>query len=134
MSFHSFKINKTIENGALIFTISTPEKDGLLIGKNGQNIAALQYLMTNILDKKLKRHFPLILNVDRYREKRTATLKTLAQTYAERVTDSPGEVITEFLPAYERKIIHEELTSCKNLKTFSLGKGPYKKMVITALL
>ncbi len=134
MRFYSFDITTDTEGTAAVLRISTPNKDGLLIGKNGQNLLALQYLLSITTDKKLKKHVPLIIDVDSYREKRVNHLKQLSKSLAEKAAENNTEVITDFLPSYERKLIHEEITSIDSLKTFSVGKGAYKKVVITPLL
>jgi spoIIIJ-associated protein len=134
MKFENFTVNHCVENDMAIIKISAPNKDGLLIGKNGQNLLAIQYLLSIILDRKLKKHVPFAVNVDSYMEKRSAYLKGLARTLAERALHENSEAVTDYLPAYERKIIHEEISSMQPLKTFSVGRGPYKKVVITALL
>jgi spoIIIJ-associated protein len=72
--------------------------------------------------------------VDSYREKRVAYLKTMVRAMADRARGENTEVMTDFLPSYERKLIHEELAGDSALKTFSVGKGSYKKVVITSLL
>ncbi len=134
-SFMNFKLNmETVrQNGLTIIKIITADKDGLIIGKNGQNLAALQYFLSIALNKKFRRQIPILLDVDSYINKRTSFLKNFAKTLANKVLESKTETITDLLPSYERKIIHEEITNY-NLKSFSVGKGPYKKVVITALL
>ncbi|MGD0566199.1 MAG: R3H domain-containing nucleic acid-binding protein [Candidatus Goldiibacteriota bacterium] len=134
MRFTGTAITVKNEHGAVILKISTPGKDGLLIGKNGQNIMALQYLLSVALDKNLKRHAPVIIDIDCYRDKRASYLRSLAKTMAEKALSGPSEIITDFLPSYERKLLHEEIKGFDGLKTFSIGKGSYKKVVITSLL
>jgi predicted RNA-binding protein Jag len=134
MKFSGFTVD-TLQDGDLrVLKISADGKDGLIIGKNGQNLLALQYLMSIALDKKFHRHLPVIIDVDSYREKRVAYLKTLVRTMADRAGSEKTEVMTDFLPSYERKLIHEEISADGGLKTFSVGKGSYKKVVITSLL
>jgi spoIIIJ-associated protein len=133
MKFSGASVALLREDSSYILKISAGLKDGLIIGKNGQNLLALQYLISAALDKKFKRHIPVIIDVDSYREKRVAYLKSMARTMAEKARSENTEVITDFLPSYERKLIHEELTG-GGLKTFSVGKGSYKKVVITSLL
>ncbi len=134
MRFYSFEITIDTKGTTAVLKISTPNKDGLLIGKNGQNLLALQYLLSIITDKKLKKHVPLLIDVDSYRDKRINHLRQLSKSLAEKAAENNAEVITDFLPSYERKLIHEEITSTDSLKTFSVGKGAYKKVVITPLL
>jgi len=134
MYFTNFTVNIRQEESLYILEINTKDKDGLLIGKNGQNLLAMQYLLSVILDRNLHKHVPVIIDVDSYREKRVLYLKALSKTLAEKAIGSNSEVITDFLPPYERKLIHEELAGIEPLKTFSVGRGIYKKVVITPLL
>jgi spoIIIJ-associated protein len=134
MKFSGAAVNIQQEDGAYILKISAGAKDGLIIGKNGQNLLALQYLMSIAMDKQFHRHLPIIIDVDSYREKRVAYLKSMVRAMADRARGENTEVMTDFLPSYERKLIHEELSGDSALKTFSVGKGSYKKVVITSLL
>ena len=132
MRFTSFEVKRADEEGLAILKISAGEKDGLIIGKNGQNLLALQYIISAYLDRKLRHHAPLIIDVDSYREKRVSYLKSIAKTMSEKAL-SCGEVISDYLPSYERKVIHEALAGT-DVQTFSIGRGSYKKVVVTALL
>jgi spoIIIJ-associated protein len=134
MRFTGASINIKKEGETVVLKVSAPGKDGLLIGKNGQNIMAMQYLLSIALDKNLKRHAPIIIDIDCYRDKRASYLRSMAKTMAEKALLEPSEAITDFLPSYERKLLHEEIKGFDGLKTFSVGKGSYKKVVITSLL
>ncbi len=134
MYFNNFNIDIHQEHNYVFLKINTNGKDGLLIGKNGQNICSLQYLLSIIIDKKLKKHIPLIVNIDSYYEKHINYLKNRIKEIAEKLINEKAEYITELLPPNERKIIHEEIAQYNSLKTFSVGKGTYKKVVITSLL
>lgn len=132
MKFASFEIKRADEEGLAVLKISAGEKDGLIIGKNGQNLLSLQYIISTYLDRKLKHHAPLIIDVDSYREKRVSYLKSIAKTMSDKA-QTCGEVISDYLPSYERKVIHEALAG-SDVQTFSIGRGSYKKVVVTALL
>lgn len=132
MRFTSFTIERRHEDSLTVLKIFAAEKDGLLIGKNGQNLAAIQYLMSAYLDKKLRNHAPIVIDVDSYREKRLAFLKNTAKSMADKAS-TYGEVISDSLPSFERKVIHEALVG-SGVNTFSIGRGSYKRVVVTALL
>lgn len=134
MKFTDAGVEIIKEENAYLLKISAGAKDGLIIGKNGQNLLALQYLISIAMDKQFHRHLPVIIDVDSYREKRVAYLKSMTRTMADRARDENTEVMTDLLPSYERKLIHEEISADSGLKTFSIGKGSYKKVVITSLL
>jgi predicted RNA-binding protein Jag len=134
MHFISYNIEIVRSGDSFILRVSTQGKNGLLIGKNGQNIIALQYLLSAALDKSLRRHAQIIIDVDSYLDKRAAYLRTVVKTMVDKAVASNCESITELLPSYERKLIHEAVKDCGNVKTFSIGRGSYKKVVITPLL
>ncbi|HDQ26695.1 MAG TPA: KH domain-containing protein [bacterium] len=134
MKFTGFQIETPPENGIKTLKINVPGKDGLLIGKNGRNILSMQYILSSALEKKFRRHTPVLIDIDSYRSKRAAYLKNTAAAMCQKAKEEQCEIITELLPSYERKLIHEELSGDDSIKTFSAGKGPYKKVVITALL
>lgn len=134
MRFMSFTVEIVRQPKTFILRINTQGKNGLLIGKNGQNIIALQYLLSAALDKTLRRHAPVLIDIDSYIDKRSSYLCSMVKNIVEKASLTNSEVITELLPSNERKLIHEELKDFKNIKTFSIGKGSYKKVVITPLL
>jgi predicted RNA-binding protein Jag len=127
------KIESCQQNGLCIIKVVSEDKDGLIIGKNGQNLASLQYFLSIALNKKFHRQIPILIDVDSYINKRTAYLKNYIKTLANKVMETKTEAMTDLLPSHERKIIHEEVGNY-NLKSFSVGKGPYKNVIITAML
>ncbi len=134
MYFKNFEINIYQEQNYNFLKIKTNGKDGLLIGKNGQNIYSFQYLLSIIIAQELKKHIPLIVDIDSYYEKHIVYLIKKIKTIAEKLINEKDEYLTELLPPNERKIIHEEIAKFDSLKTFSVGKETYKKVVITSLL
>jgi predicted RNA-binding protein Jag len=134
MRFMNPSITVKKENDMTVLKVSTQGKDGLLIGKNGQNIIALQYLLSMAFDRNLRRHIPVVIDVDSYRDKRNSYLKSFVKTAAEKAAGGSTESVTDFMPSHERKLIHEELKDSDSVRTFSVGKGAYKKVVITSLL
>ncbi|MCH4166421.1 MAG: Jag N-terminal domain-containing protein [Megasphaera sp.] len=103
---------------------------GILIGKHGQTLDALQYL-TNLTTNQGKetRHF-IMLDVENYRRRREETLKQLAVRLADRAKRSGQRVILEPMNGYERKIIHVALQDDENIRTESEGQDPYRHVVI----
>ena len=103
---------------------------GILIGKHGQTLDALQYL-TNLTTNQGKetRHF-IMLNVENYRQRREETLKQLAVRLAGRVKRSGEKVVLEPMNGYERKIIHVALQNEAHVRTESEGQDPYRHVVI----
>ncbi|PKL91295.1 MAG: hypothetical protein CVV21_08770 [Candidatus Goldiibacteriota bacterium HGW-Goldbacteria-1] len=128
-----FSLKENITPDGAVIKIHAPFKDGLLIGKNGQNIKALQYLISTVLEQKFRTRFPVILDIDTYREKHRQHLLNTASEMITKAQGAAGEWLTELMPSFDRKIIHEECASA-GVKTFSIGRGVYKKVVVTSLL
>jgi spoIIIJ-associated protein len=108
------------------------DKSGLLIGRRGQNLDALQYLISRILNRKGPDKTKVILDSGDYRSRREGYLKDLALKMAEKAKQTGKPVVISPLPAHERRIIHLTLEKDKSLKTISRGEGQLKKMVIFA--
>lgn len=107
-------------------------KMGMLIGKRGQTLNALQYL-TNVAYHK---RFPeeggrVVLDVEDYREKREETLRTLAINLAKKAARYRKDVVLEPMTPQERRIIHTTLQEHPSVSTFSEGEEPYRKVVIS---
>ncbi len=103
---------------------------GILIGKHGQTLDALQYL-TNLTTNQGKetRHF-IMLDVENYRHRREETLKQLAFRLSGRVKKKGDKVVLEPMNGYERKIIHVALQDAEHVRTESEGQDPYRHVVI----
>ena len=103
---------------------------GILIGKHGQTLDALQYL-TNLTTNQGEnsRHF-IMLDVENYRQRREETLKQLAIRLAGRVKRSREKVVLEPMNGYERKVIHVTLQRDDHVRTESEGQDPYRHVVI----
>ncbi|AEB08727.1 RNA-binding cell elongation regulator Jag/EloR [Desulfobacca acetoxidans] len=106
------------------------EDAGLLIGKQGQTLEALQYLVTKILSKSTKRKPRVIIDIESYRERHKQVLVDLAQKYGEKAKRLGKPVTLNPMNAYDRRIIHLTLQSDRDLKTKSRGEGLYKKIII----
>lgn len=103
---------------------------GILIGKHGQTLDALQYL-TNLTTNQgqITRHF-VMLDVENYRQRRKETLEQLALRLAGRVKHEGDKVVLEPMNGYERKIIHVALQDKEHVRTESEGQDPYRHVVI----
>lgn len=107
------------------------ERMGMIIGKRGQTLNALQYLLNIIYRKKFpgeKRR--IILDAEDYRQKREKTLKELAERVARKVAMQKKEVMLEPMNPQERRIIHTALQGHPSVDTYSQGVEPYRKVVI----
>ncbi|NLR30885.1 RNA-binding cell elongation regulator Jag/EloR [Levilactobacillus tujiorum] len=111
----------------LIFTM---DKEGLLIGKHGRTINALQSLAQLFLNHHGAAHVELELDVANYRERRAATLTRLAESTAREVVATGKPIYLDPMPSFERKQIHAVLAKNRYVTTYSAGKEPHRAVVI----
>lgn len=105
-------------------------KQGLLIGKHGRTINALQDLAQVYMNHHGASHVNVVLDVDDYRDRRVATLKRLAESTAREVIATGKQVFLDPMPSFERKLIHAELANNYHVTTFSEGREPYRAVVV----
>jgi spoIIIJ-associated protein len=105
---------------------------GILIGRRGETLAALQYLVNLIVSRRLKGRVGVVVDVEGYRERRYESLRLLARRLAEQVKITGRAVTLEPMPASERRIIHLELKDNNDVTTQSMGQGEERKIVITS--
>jgi spoIIIJ-associated protein len=106
------------------------DTSGLLIGRRGQNLDALQYLITRILNRKGPDKTKVILDSGDYRSRRKSYLEEVALKMAAKAKQTGKPVVISPLNAHDRRIVHMALEKDKSLKTISRGEGQLKKMVI----
>jgi spoIIIJ-associated protein len=104
---------------------------GLLIGRRGQTLSSLQYLLNLICSKKIGKRVALGVDVDGYRRRREESLVSLAQRTASRVRSTGRSVTLEPMPPNERRIIHLTLAEDANVVTVSIGEGESRKVAVT---
>lgn len=102
----------------------------ILIGKRGQTLDSLQYLVSLVVNKNRDHYLRVVLDTENYRAKRKETLESLAEKLAAKVKKSRKNVILEPMNPYERRIIHSTLQNNPNVSTKSEGDEPYRKVVI----
>jgi len=103
---------------------------GILIGRQGQTLASLQYLVNVIVALKLKAQAPIWVDVEGYKKRRYENLRTLANRIAEQVEKTGQPVTLEPMPAHERRIVHLALADHPDITTQSTGEEPARKVVI----
>jgi spoIIIJ-associated protein len=103
---------------------------GVLIGRRGQTLAALQYIANLIMAHRLQTRQRLFLDVEGYRQRHYAALRTLALRMAEQVKATGQSVVLEPMPASERRIVHLALAEIPDVATRSLGEGESRKVII----
>ncbi|EEG76924.1 RNA-binding cell elongation regulator Jag/EloR [Dethiobacter alkaliphilus] len=118
------------DDDILKMNVSGP-KMGMLIGKRGQTLNALQYLLNVAYHKRFSgQSRRVILDVEDYREKREETLRVLASNLAKKALRNGKQVILEPMSPQERRIIHTALQDHPDVSTYSQGDEPYRKVVI----
>lgn len=104
---------------------------GILIGRRGSTLAALQYMVNHMVSRQLKSKALVSVDVEGYRRRREENLKGLALRLAEKVKASGRTITLEPMPANERRIVHLALASDSQVVTFSLGDGETRKVAIS---
>ncbi len=102
----------------------------LLIGRRGQTLDALQYLISLIVNKDRENYVRVILDTENYREKRKATLEKLAKRLARKAKKTHKDIVLEPMNPYERRIIHSTLQGNPYVSTRSEGDEPFRKVII----
>jgi spoIIIJ-associated protein len=103
---------------------------GILIGRRGETLSTLQYLVNLIVSRRVKAHVGVVVDVEGYRQRRYESLRLLARRLAEQVKSTGRSVILEPMPANERRIIHLELKDNPHVTTQSIGQGDERKISI----
>lgn len=107
------------------------ELGGLLIGRHGETIDALQFLLQRIVNRPSSPKVRVVVDTEGYRYRREERLRHMAQRLAEEVKATGRPMTCEPMAPDERRIVHLALQGEKDLKTFSIGEGPYKRVVIS---
>jgi spoIIIJ-associated protein len=103
---------------------------GILIGRRGQTLAALQYVLRLIVGHKTETWVPIIVDAEGYKERRHEALKALALRMADHVKTRGSPFTLEPMPPYERRIVHLALADNPEVYTESIGEGESRKVVI----
>ena len=106
------------------------DDSGILIGKQGRTLDALQFLVTLMIDSKYRQGKRIMIDVASYRERRQQRLSRLARAVADRVHKTRQSVLLESMNPYERRIVHLALEHDERVYTKSDGNGVYKRVRI----
>ena len=104
---------------------------GILIGKRGQTLDSIQYLVSLVVNKGNSPYISILLDTENYRQRRKETLESLAYNLAKKVKQTKRNVVLEPMNPYERRIIHSSLQNDRYVTTYSEGEEPYRNVVIT---
>ena len=132
--FQAMKMNVSIETSLkekqLAIELSGDEM-GVLIGKRGQTLDSIQYLVSLVVNKGNSPYVSILLDTENYRQRRKETLESLAYNLAKKVKQTKRNVVLEPMNPYERRIIHSTLQNDRYVTTYSEGEEPYRNVVIT---
>ena len=118
-------------NGGIVFDIDCGENYGVIIGRRGETLDAIQYLVSLVANRNEGEYTRVSLNVGNYRQKREETLRSLAKRNAARVLKNGRNVVLEPMNPYERRIIHTAVQEVEGVVSHSIGSDSDRRVVIT---
>jgi len=107
------------------------ENLGLLIGRRGETLAALQLLVSLIVGHRTRHRMRIIVDAENYRQRREENLRSLALRVAQQVRNYRRSIALEAMPPHERRIVHIALADSKDISTESIGEGDARRVVIS---
>lgn len=107
------------------------EDMGVLIGKRGQTLDSLQYLVSLVVNKDEEDYIRVKVDTENYRQRRKDTLENLAKNIAFKVKRTGKAVVLEPMNPYERRVIHSALQNDRYVETHSEGDEPFRRVVVT---
>ncbi len=107
------------------------ENLGLLIGRRGETLSALQLLVSLIVSHRTKHRMRIVVDAENYRERREENLRSLALRVAQQVRNYRRSIALEAMPPHERRIVHIALSDSKDISTESIGEGDARRVVIS---
>lgn len=132
--FEAMNLNVNMEleeNGQELFINLSGNGLGILIGRRGETLNALQYLVNLCANKNQLKKNKIILDVEGYRKRREETLEKLALRLAEKAKKRGRNIVLEPMNPQERRIIHTALQGRDDIYTYSEGEEPFRKIVIS---
>ena len=108
------------------------EDAGLIIGRRGETLRALQFLVNLVLNAEEGRSGRVVVDVEQYRDRRQRQLRTLAERMAERAIASGGAVALDPMPPADRRVVHVTLADYRGVETESSGEGNDRRVTIIA--
>lgn len=122
-------VNLEQQRGNFLFTVSGGDS-GVLIGKRGQTLEAIQYLLEKMINKKSTNRVRVVVDVEGYLEKRKTNLQQMASRMAEKAIRTQKPVTIGQMNAHDRRIVHIHLKDEKSVRTQSIGDGYFRKLMI----
>lgn len=122
-------VHVTEDDTSIRFDISG-ERVGILIGRHGETLNALQFLLSLVINGKLETHRSVIFDVENYRERQADKLEKLAERMAEKCRRTHRRVVLSPMNAAERRIVHITIENIKGVTSYSEGNEPHRRVVI----
>ena len=126
----NINIEEDMENRTINIDLSG-EDMGVLIGKRGQTLDSLQYLVSLVINKDEEEYIRVKMDTENYRQRRKDTLENLAKNIAFKVKRTGKPVTLEPMNPYERRVIHSALQNDRYVETHSEGEEPFRRVVVT---
>lgn len=123
------QVSCTLNDNDLDINLEGPDM-GIVIGKRGETLDAIQYLTSLVVNKADGPYIKVTIDTENYRAKRKEALETLASRIADKVAKSGRRYILEPMNPYERRIIHAALQDNEKISTYSIGEEPNRKVVV----
>lgn len=128
-------ITYKIKHGVYFFDIDVEDKfDGLLIGRRGKTLGALQHIVNRLIHAEQNNSYgsnvQIVLDISGYRKRRDDMLISKAKNLARKVKKTGNEVVLDPLHPSDRRVVHTALNKDPKVKTYTVGKGPYRNIII----
>jgi len=122
-------VSSRVEEGRAVLDVSG-EKLGVLIGRRGLTLDALQELTRTAVQRRLRSRVVLLVDVEGYRARRRSSLEEYAKAMARRAKERGTEIELEAMNSYERKIVHDAVGEVEGASSFSEGEEPDRKVIV----
>jgi spoIIIJ-associated protein len=131
-SFSDCSVDTVVKKDIIIINISSEKFANILIGQNGENLRAIQYLIRLLIHKNLEEEgkLPFLVDINGYRQQKDHALFTLAEETALQAKQEGKPIFLRTMNAYERRLIHLHLAERVDVKTESVGEGEERKVVV----
>jgi spoIIIJ-associated protein len=117
-------------NGKYVSIVLDGKDVAFIVGKHGEVLNALQYLVNIVIGRRMERQVRVTLDGNDYRRRREEALTQLASKIAAQVKERGEEAVLDALPAFERRIVHKALSEIDGVTTYSEGEEPNRRVVI----
>jgi spoIIIJ-associated protein len=136
-------VDEVLQTMGIAATVEAAESDGgcrvnvqgpdmgLLIGRQGSTLGALQYLVTLVVSKRVGHHVRLTLDAENYRSRREDTVRESARRWAQRVKETGQECVLDPMSPFDRRLVHTALAEDPDVFTYSEGDEPERCVVIS---